>query len=129
MGDGGSRFCRGQSGSACVGEKIQHPQRPLFLPYLIGKPVPVYRLLGKQAGVLELKRFYMELQITIADGPFFRQTGKFPAAAAACAAEVVAVRTLPSGVLFIRVPDDLRVRSDQGIIAPPFQLLDRKSVV
>ena len=51
MSDAGARRCRGKSGSARVGEKVQHFYRPACAAYFFTEPVPVYRLFRKQSGL------------------------------------------------------------------------------
>lgn len=57
MGDGGAGCCGGKGGAAGVGEEVKYFHGlsggvPVF-PNELREPVPVYRLLREQAGVLE----------------------------------------------------------------------------
>ena len=62
------------------------------------------------------------------DLPLLWQIKKLPVTATLTAAVIVAVTFLPAAVCFRRIPDDLRIRTDQQIITPAFQLFAFGSV-
>lgn len=65
----------------------------------------------------------MKDQIPVMDLPLLGKTKKLPFPATLFTAVIVAVRMFPAFVFFLCIPDYLRVRADQEVIAPPLQLL------
>lgn len=64
----------------------------------------------------------MKGQLAVVNAPLLRKVEEFPFSAALFAAVIVAIRMLPSAVIFWGIPDDLRVRTYQKIVAPALQL-------
>ena len=124
----GARCGTGQSGSARVGKKIQHPDRPPGFLDLLPEEIPVDRLLREQPGVLKAGWADLEFQIPVADGPELGVAAiDLPAAAARRGAVVPGIGFLPLGALF-RPPNDLRVRPDEDGITPPLQLFSAAGI-
>ena len=61
----------------------------------------------------------MKDQIPVMDLPLLGKTKKLPFPATLFTAVIVAVRMFPAFVFFLCIPDYLRVRADQEVIAPP----------
>lgn len=60
----------------------------------------------------------MKDQIPVMDLPLLGKTKKLPFPATLFTAVIVAVRMFPAFVFFLCIPDYLRVRADQEVIAP-----------
>ena len=117
------------AGSAArVGEKIQDPDGSSRFPDELSEPVPVGCLLRKEPGVLKTERLQVEDEIAVCDLPGLGQVEEFPAPAAFRAAVIVAVGILPASVLFFCLPDDLRVRTNQDIVAPSLKLFSVRGI-
>src|SRR5699024_1883985 len=123
MSDAGACRCRGKSGSARVGEKVQHFYRTACAAYFFTEPVPVYRLFRKQSGVFEAEWFQPEGKFLIMYFPLLGKIKKFPFTAAFFAPVIMSVAVFPPAFSFRRVPDDLGIRTDQDIFSPALQLL------
>ena len=115
--------CR-QRGAAGVGEQVQHPYRAPGIGNLLTDKIPVRRLLRKHTGMLEIHGLDVKGQvIPIFDLPAFRQMVVCPVAAAGVGADISGVKLPPLGGSAGRIPDYLRVRAHQNIVAPAFQTL------
>ena len=112
----------GQSCASCVGKKIQHLYRSSGIADFFPKPVPVYCLFRKKSGVFEAEGFQVEGEMLIMKIPLLGKIKKFPLSAAFFASVVMGVHIFPAPAYFWGVPDNLRVRTDQDIFAPAFQL-------
>ena len=125
-------LCTGSSGSqsctACVGKKVQHFDRTACITDLVTKPIPVDSLLWEKSGVFETERFQMESKIFVMEIPLLREVKEFPFTAAFFASVVVGVHVFPSTAYLRSVPDNLRIRTDQSIFTPAFQLFSTGSV-
>ena len=60
---------------ARIGEQVQHPDRLGARPHPAGKPVPVCRLLGKQAHVARFAPLQFQADRPEPDRPSFREPG------------------------------------------------------
>ena len=117
-----------QGSTACIGKKVQDFYRTSCITDLITKPVPVGRLLRKQACVLKAKRFQMESQILIMNIPLLRQIKELPFSAAFLTSVVMTIHMFPAFIRLRCIPDHLRVRTHQKVIPPAFQLLPTGSI-
>ena len=63
---------------------------------LLGKPVPVRRLLRKQTGMLEVEGLQVKSQVPIVNAPLLRKIEKLPLAAASGAAVIVGIGLFPA---------------------------------
>ena len=81
------------------------------------EPVPVDGLLREEAGMLEVKGFEPEGQIFVVDRPLLGKVSELPLAAALIAAVIMRVGISPFSAAR-RIPDHLRVRTDQLVPAP-----------
>ena len=104
-----------------VCKQIEHADGPAGISDQSGKPIPVYRLFREKTGVLEAHRAQQKTQFSVRYLPLLRQFIFDPTAAAGYGASVYAIRMLPRGMHGGTLPDDLRIRTDQDIIPPPFQ--------
>jgi len=93
-----------------------------------GKPIPVYGLLRKESRMLESHGTKFKRKLAVGNIPIGRHFGHNPAASAAFGAAVHAVRLIPHRMLFRRMPDHLRIRTDKDILAPAFQTLSLGSI-
>ena len=121
-----SSCCKGST--SCVGEKIQHLDGTTCITDLVPKPVPVGSLFREKAGVLEAEWLQMEGQLLIMNVPLLRQIKKFPFSTASGASVIVCIRPFPAFVCAWGVPDHLRIRTDQKVVPPFFQLFPTGSV-
>ena len=71
--------------------------------------------------MLKAERLETESKVFVMDTPVVGKIKKFPLTAALFAAVIVCVGTAPSPVPG-SVPDDLRIRPDQAVLAPSLQL-------
>jgi len=122
----GSRGGGRARGGAGVAEQIQDGNLPASRPGCLdlgAEPLPVHRLLGEKAGVLEAGGADLErqLQRLIPDRPVIRQLPpELPASTPRAAPVIESVPVLPLGPGrgALPRPDDLRVGSDQCVRAP-----------
>ena len=129
MADRSARFGTSQSGTTGVRKQIEHLHRPVRSADLPSHKVPVYRLLRKQSRMFKSGRANLKGQPPVSDFPFFLNQGSIlPAAAARIGADISGIRLFPGRVRFGSIPDNLRVRSDQQHISPPFQLFPFGSI-
>ena len=119
-----SRACLGccKGGTACVGEEIQHLDRAAGIFDFFREPVPVCGLLREKTGVLEAEGLELEGKLLVVDAPLLWKIKKLPLSATLLAAVIMAVRMLPAVLLSWRIPDDLRIRAHEQVIAPALQL-------
>ena len=120
--------CGRKGGAAGVGEEVQYFDGTSGAADLLGEPVPVGGLLGKEAGVLEAERLQVEGQGAVTNLPLLRQAEKLPLSAALFAPVLVSVHVLPPAGILRGVPDDLGIRADEDVAAPSFQLLSFRTV-
>ena len=118
----------GRAGGAGVGEEVQHAHLPPGGADALLSEIPVHRLLGKKAGVLEVHGLDLEGQILVPDLPLSREPPLFPATAAGAGAEVPPVRPLPACVTPPGIPDRLGIRTYQELVPPALQLLPSAAV-
>ena len=122
----GSSRCK--SCTSCVGKKIQYFDRTSCIADLVTKPVPVDCLLRKQSGMLEAEWFQVEGEMFIMEIPLLRKIKKLPFAAALFAAVIMCVHVFPAPAYLWGIPDNLRIRTDQGVFAPALQLFTTGSI-
>ena len=122
MCDSRACLCCCKGGTACVGEEIQHLDRAAGISDFFREPVPVSGLLREKAGVLEAEGLELEGELLVVDAPLLWKVKKFPLSATLLAAVIMAVRMLPAVLLSWCIPDDLRVRAHEQVIAPALQL-------
>ena len=114
----------GQGRGSCVGKEVEDldPSSRCGSALNDGaEPVPVDCLLGEEAGVLETEGLEPEGEVSVADRPLLGKVHEFPLPAAFAAAVVMGVRLIPD-LSPGRLPNDLRIRTDQLIASPQFQL-------
>ena len=128
MADLRPRRSAGRAGGPGIGEEVQHVHLPPGGADALLSEIPVHRLLGKKAGVLEVHGLDLEGQILVPDLPLSREPPLFPAAAAGAGAEVTPVGTLPAAMGPGRIPDSLGVRAHQELVPPAFQLFPPAAV-
>ena len=128
VGHGGPGRSGSQCGAPCIGEEVQHLDRASGLPYLFGKPVPVGCLLREEACVHKAEGLQVKGQAFVTDGPLGGEVKELPLPASLFAAVVVGVAFSPALQCLWSVPDDLRVRADQEIVAPALQLFSSAAV-
>ena len=126
MGHAGSGRGSRQCGASRVGKKIQHFHRPSRHTDLFREPVPVSRLLRKKPCMLKAERLQMKRQLfsgrkPVSDTPLLGQSEKFPFASAFGASVIVTAVLFPSVMFLRRIPDHLRIRTDQKIVSPALQ--------
>ena len=63
----------------------------------------------------------IECKVMICNGPLVGKIEDLPLPAAFIAAVVMSVGVLPASVRFGGIPDDLRIRTNQEVIAPALQ--------
>ncbi len=108
--------------AASVSKEIEHFDRSARVLNQSCHPVPVDRLLGEQAGMLEAGGLDVEFQIFIVDRPLFRQLFlKLPFAAALIRAMIMCIHPIPFCRALHR-PDRLRIGTAQYHAAPALQL-------
>ena len=91
--------------------------------FFFAEPIPVYGLFRKKPGMLKTKRFQLKGQILIPNVPLIGKLKKFPFSAAFGAAMIVTIRPTPAFVYFGRIPDHLRIRTNQKKVPPTLQFL------
>ena len=122
MSDGSSGSSSSQCSTAGICKKIQHFDRTTGIFDFFSEPIPVGSLFREKTGVLKTKRLQVECQIIVMNGPLLRKIKKFPFAAAFFTAMIVSVHFVPSGMFSWGIPDYLRIRANQNIFSPSFQL-------
>ena len=123
MSDMRSRSSCRKGCSSGVGKQVQDFDRTSGITDLFREPVPVCRLFGKEACMLETEWFQIKSKRAVMNLPLFRKTEELPFTAAFSAAVIMTVHVLPSSVVSGRVPDDLGIRPHKDIITPALQLL------
>ena len=118
----------GQGGAAGVGEEVQHRDGPSRAPDQGTEQIPVDRLLMEQAGVLEAGRGNFEGQLPVLNLPALGKFGEvFPLTAAFAGAVIMGIGAASLAVPG-SVPDDLRVRADEGHLSPALQLFSVRGI-
>ena len=128
MAHAGPGLGAGHGSAAGIGKQVQHPDRPTSIANLIHSKIPVHRLLGKQARMLEVHGLYLKGQLIVVNLPAFRQCFFLPVSAAGLRSEISGVCLFPCGMAMIRFPDGLRVRAHQILLVPAFQLFSSAAV-
>ena len=126
--DFGAGLQTGNRGRAGIGKEVQHADGPARGTDLPHGPVPVGCLFRKEARVLKVHRPDAEGQFPVGDLPAFGHGVLLPAAPAALAADITGVAGMPVFIPARRIPDCLRVRTDQIHVAPAFELLAPRTV-
>ena len=122
MAHGRPRRRAGDGGPAGVGEQVEHVHRaPGLLNPLPGK-VPVCRLLGKHAGMLEVHQPHVKGEIPVAHLPPLGDVPALPLPAAGVGPGVPGVRPFPALVGAGGIPDSLGVGPHQQLVPPAPQL-------
>ena len=111
--------------AAGVGEQVEYAHLSPLL-HAVGDeachPIPVGRLFGEQAGVLESGRADIKAQVFIIHHPPVGQLGeKLPRAAALLAAMIMRLRLAPERRI-ARGPNRLRIGAAQIHVVPAFEL-------
>ena len=131
MGDLRTGSGSGKRCSAGVCKQIQHLDLTAFSHTLtdeFSEPVPVSCLLREKTGVLEGKGFQIEGEVTVGNGPLFRQVKELPLAAALIGTMVMCIQLPPLRGFFYILPDDLRIRAAEDIFSPAFQFFTVRGV-
>ena len=128
MADRCARVCRSERRAAGVGEQVEHIDGTARAADHAVDEIPVGRLLGEQAGVLEAHGLELEGQLAVMDRPLLGQTADLPFAAARVRAVVDGVRPVPCAAALGARPDGLRVRAHQHLIAPALDFLAAAAV-
>ena len=107
--------CSCQSGTAGIGEQVQHPDRTAGSGHLLPDKVPVGSLLREDAGMLEVHGLDVKGQVVlIFDLPALRQIVIRPAAAAGIAADITGIIPLPLTGGMGCIPNYLGIRTHQA---------------
>ena len=123
-----SSSCCSQCCATGISEQIQHFDRPSCISDLLREPGPVSCLFREQTRVFKAKGLQIECELLsrrkfIINAPLLRQIKELPLPTTFCASVIMAVHFFPASVLLLGIPDHLRIRTNQQIISPAFQLL------
>ena len=119
--------CR-KGGTAGVGEEVQNIDRTACAADLFHNKIPVDRLLGEQAGVLERHGLELEGQLLIRDRPLLGQAANLPLTAARRRAMIDRVCAVPEPVFLGARPDGLGVGTLQEFVTPALELFPAAAV-
>ena len=117
-----------KSGSSGVGKQVQHLDRASGGTDFFRKPVPVCRLFREESRMFKAERLQIKGQIPVMDLPLLRKAEEFPFSAAFFTSVIMCVWMIPPAVCLFSIPDYLRVRADQDVITPAFQLFPAGTV-
>ena len=128
MADRCTGVCRCERCAARIGEQVEHADRASCSADHPVNKIPVCRLLGKQARVLEAHGLELEREVSVMNGPLLGQPADFPLAAACIRAVIDGVRTVPCLAVLVACPNGLRVGPLQNLAAPSFDFFSAAAV-
>ena len=72
--------------------------------------------------MFKTERLQIKNEIAIGNLPSLREIEKLPGPSAFRTPVIMTVRSFPSDMCFLSLPDDLGIRPDQEIVSPSFKL-------